>query len=53
MLIFGVLAFAIVIFFLSFMLGKQNGLDHGKIATYLTLIAWGSLMFGLYIGRTM
>jgi hypothetical protein len=53
MLVFGVLAFAIVTFFISFMIGKQNNVDHGKVATYVTLIAWSSLVFGLYIGRTI
>jgi ABC-type uncharacterized transport system permease subunit len=53
MLVFGILAFAIVMFFISFLIGKTNDSDKGKIATYVTMIAWSSLVFGLYMGRTI
>lgn len=52
MMVFGVLIFAIVTFFISFLIGRTGEIDKGKAATYITLIAWGSLIFGLYIGRT-
>ena len=51
MLIFGVLAFATVTFFVSFLIGRTGEFDKGKVATYITLIAWVSMIFGLYIGR--
>ena len=51
MLIFGVLAFAVVTFFASFLIGRTGEFDRGKAATFITLMAWGSLIFGLYIGR--
>ena len=51
MLVFGVLVFAIVTFFVSFLIGRTGEFDKGKVATYITLIAWGSMTFGLYIGR--
>ena len=51
MVIFSVLVFSMVTFFVSFMIGGTGEIDKGKRATYITLIAWGSLIFGLYIGR--
>jgi len=53
MLVFGVLAFAVVTFFISFLIGRASDFDKGKIAVYVTLIAWSSLIAGLYIGRTI
>jgi hypothetical protein len=50
MLVFGVLAFAMVTFFVSFLIRRTGEFDKGKVATYITLIAWGSMIFGLYIG---
>lgn len=51
MMVMGVLVFAIVTFFLSFLLGRINDFDRGKVATYVTLIAWGSLLYGLYLSK--
>ena len=51
MMVFGVLVFAIAMFFISFLIGRTGEIDKGKAATYITIIAWGSLIFGLYIGR--
>ena len=51
MMAFSVLVFAIVTFFASFLIGRTGEMDRGKAATYITLIAWGSLIVGLYIGR--
>ncbi len=51
MLVFAVLAFAIVTFFVSFLIGRTGEFDKGKVATYFTLIAWGSMIIGLCIGR--
>lgn len=46
-----VLIFAAATFFLSFLIGKSNDLDRGKVAVYVTLIAWGSLLYGLLITK--
>jgi len=51
MLVFGVLAFAVATFFLSFLIGVRGESDKGKVAAYVTLTAWGSLICGLYIGK--
>lgn len=51
MLVFAVLAFALVTFFISFLIGRTNEPDKGKLAAYVTVIAWGSLFCGLYIGK--
>lgn len=51
MMITGVLVFAIVTFFISFLINRTNDFDKGKFATYVTLIAWGSLLYGLYLSK--
>jgi hypothetical protein len=51
MMVFSVLVFAVVTVFLSFLVGRAGETDKGKAATCITIIAWGSLIFGLYIGR--
>jgi hypothetical protein len=51
MMIFGVLAFAMVTFFISFLIGRIEHADKGKVATYTTLVAWGSLLCGLYLSK--
>ena len=51
MLIFSVLVFAIVTFFVAFLIGHEGASDKGKTATVVTLVAWGSLIAGLYMGR--
>jgi hypothetical protein len=51
MLVFGVLVFAMVTFFVSFLIGRMDTADKGKVATYMTLVAWGSLLCGLYLAK--
>lgn len=51
-MILGVLIFSIIVFAISYLISKANGIDRGKLALYITLIAWGSLMFGLCISGT-
>jgi hypothetical protein len=51
MLVTGILIFAIVTVIVSFLAGRANDFDRGKIATYMTLIAWGSLLYGLYLSK--
>jgi hypothetical protein len=52
MLVFSVLVFSVATFAVSFLLGQTNDHDKGKVAAYVTLIAWSSLIFGLYLGKT-
>jgi hypothetical protein len=51
MMVTGVIVFAIVTFFTSFLIGRTKEFDKGKVATYVTLIAWGSLLYGLYLAK--
>jgi hypothetical protein len=51
MLVFGVFVFAIAVFFVSFLIGRTENNDKGKVALFTTLIAWGSLLCGLYMAR--
>jgi hypothetical protein len=51
MLVSGVLIFSVATFAISLLIGKTNDHDKGKIAVYVTLIAWGALIFGLYLGQ--
>ena len=53
MMIFAILAFAMMTFFVSFLIGRMNDHDKGKIAAFTTLIAWGSLMYGLYLAKNI
>ncbi len=50
-MVMGVLIFTIAIFLISFLIGRSNDVDKGRIATYVVLIAWGSLLYGLYLSR--
>jgi len=50
-MVMGILGFAIVAFFVSFLIGRINDVDKGKVAAYVTLIAWGSLLYGLYLSK--
>jgi ABC-type multidrug transport system permease subunit len=53
MMIFTILAFAITTFFVSFLIGRMKDHDKGKIAAFTTLIAWGSLICGLYLAKNI
>jgi hypothetical protein len=53
MLITSVLVFAMSTFFISFILGNTTKGDKGKVAAFMTLIAWGSLLCGLYIAKLL
>ena len=52
MLVSGVLIFSVATFGISFLIGKADDRDKGKVAAYVTLIAWSALIFGLYLGKT-
>jgi hypothetical protein len=51
MLIASILIFASAAFSLSFSIGRSKDLDRGKIAAYVTLVAWGSMLYGIYIAK--
>lgn len=51
MMILGMLIFSFAIFTASYLISKAGDFDQGKVSTYITLIGWGSLIFGLYIGK--
>ena len=51
MMIAGVLIFSIAVFILSYLVSKPGEHDSGKLSTSITLIAWGSMIFGLFIAR--
>jgi hypothetical protein len=50
-MIVGVLVFSIVVSAMSYLITKPKALDRGQLALYITLIAWGSLLFGLCLPR--
>ena len=52
-MIFAILAFAITTFFVSFLIGRMKDHDKSKIAAFTTLIAWGSLICGLYLAKNI
>lgn len=51
MFVSGVLIFSLATFVISFLIGKADDRDKGKIAAYVTLTAWSALIFGLYLGK--
>lgn len=53
MTIAGILMFSVLAFFLSFqVVRKYHRLDRMELALYIVLIAWGSLIFGMFLSRT-
>jgi ABC-type multidrug transport system permease subunit len=53
MMVFSILAFAMTTFFVSFLVGRMKDHDKGRIAAFTTLIAWGSLLCGLYLAKNI
>jgi len=48
----GMLAFSVVIFWISVVISKRRDkMERSEIATYLVLIAWGSLLYGLFLAK--
>ncbi len=45
------LVFASAAFCLSFLIGRSKDLDRGRIAVYVVLVAWGSLLYGIYVAK--
>ncbi len=49
-MLLSIFIFSVIVSFVSFLISKRiRSYDRSEIATYMVLIAWGSLMFGLYI----
>jgi len=49
-MLFSMLIFSVLISLISFLISKRhNHYDRSEIATYVVLVAWGSLLFGLSI----
>lgn len=51
MMIASMLVFASAAFCLSYLVGRSKDLDRGRIAVYVTLVAWGSMLYGLYMAK--
>lgn len=51
MMVLGILLFSIVVFIISFVTAKKRIFDQAKLSALIALIAWGSMMFGLFISR--
>ena len=52
MLVTGVLLFSILALGVSFLIFKKyEALEKAELSTYIVFIAWGSLLFGLFIGK--
>ena len=49
MIVVGVLIFSIVVFGISYRIGKYGSVDRGKLAAYITLMMWASFLWGLFI----
>ena len=46
----GMLAFSMIIFWISVVISKRRDkMERSEIATYIVLIAWGSLFWGLFL----
>ncbi|HMK60085.1 MAG TPA: hypothetical protein VK452_02930 [Dissulfurispiraceae bacterium] len=51
-MIVSILIFGLLIFTVTFLISKRSVVcERSEIATYLSVIAWGSMVFGLYISR--
>jgi hypothetical protein len=51
MLIFSVLLFAVATFYISFKMALGANLDNAKVAASATMIAWGSMLYGIYLAK--
>ncbi len=51
MLMASILTFSMAAFYLSFSIGKVKDLDRGKLAVYVALVAWGSMLYGMYMTK--
>lgn len=47
----GVLVFSLIVPVLSLLVSKSENQDRGKIATSVSLVAWGSMLVGLLLAK--
>jgi hypothetical protein len=48
----GMLAFSVIILLISAVLSKRRDkMDRAETATYIVLIGWGSLLWGLFLAK--
>ena len=48
----GMLAFSVIIILISAVISKRRDkMERSEIATYIVLIAWGSLLWGLFLTK--
>ncbi len=51
-MIAGVLFYGLIVFILSYSISKRSAAcEKGEVATYIALVAWGSLIFGLFVSK--
>jgi hypothetical protein len=50
-MVLGVLLFSVAAFVTSYAVAKARVFDQGKLSAVIALIAWSSMMFGLFISR--
>jgi hypothetical protein len=51
-LVAGVLAFSVIVIIISAVITKRRDkMDGAEIATYVVVIAWGSLVWGLFLSK--
>lgn len=51
-MIASVLIFGMLVFIVSLLISKRSAVcEKGEIATYVAVIAWGSMVFGLFISK--
>ena len=52
LLIINILVFTAIVAFLSYYVSKKHErMERAEIATYIVIIAWGALAFGMYMAR--
>ncbi len=51
MMIAGVLVFSISVPLVSFLISKAENFDRGKLAASIALVAWGSMIVGLFLSK--
>jgi hypothetical protein len=48
----GVLAFGVIVVIISALIAKRrNKMEGTEIATYVVIIAWGSLLWGIFLSK--
>ena len=48
----GVLAFGVIVIIITALIVKRRDkMDRAEIATYIVLIGWGSLLWGLFMAK--